>query len=111
MKKLIAFVLVLVYILSLAGCNKNKTDTTNEAHVFQAEVIEIANGTMLIKPLQGYSEAEYSDQICVDIQNMPASPEPEAGDIVEITYSGIMMECYPPIPSGVEKIEVINEVE
>lgn len=83
----------------------------NVPHVFRAEVIEISNGTMLVKPLQGYSEADYAQQIRVEIQNMPSSPEPVAGDIVEITYSGIMMEVYPPVPSGVEKIVVVNDVE
>ena len=83
----------------------------NVPRVFQAEVIEISNGTMLVKPLQGYSEADYAQQIRVDIQNMSSSPEPAAGDIVEITYSGIMMEVYPPVPSGVEKIVVVNDVE
>lgn len=110
MKKLMVFVLVLACFLALAGCNQKQTDSNDTSHVFQAEVLEIANGTMLVKPVEGYAEAEYSERISVDIQNMPSSPEPEVGDIVEITYSGIMMELYPPIPSGVEKIEVVKEV-
>ena len=111
MKKLIALVLVAVYVLSLVGCNQKQGDTNDEKHVFQAEIIEISNGTMLVKPLEGYSEAEYSEKISVDIQHMPASSEPEVGDIIEITYSGIMMEIYPPVPSGVEKIEVVKDVK
>lgn len=111
MKKLIALVLVAVCVLSLAGCNQKQGDTNDEKHVFQAEIIEISNGTMLVKPLEGYSEAEYSEKISVDIQHMSASSEPEVGDIIEITYSGIMMEIYPPVPSGVEKIEVVKDVK
>ncbi len=105
MKKIIALFLIFVFVFSLAGCNKE------ENHVFRAEIIEFNNGTMLVKPLQGYSEAEYAEQISVEIQHMSPSPEPEVGDIIEITYSGIMMEVNPPIPSGVEKIEVIKDVE
>lgn len=111
MKKLIALVLAVVCVLSMVGCNQKQEETNDEKHVFQAEIIEISNGTMLVKPLEGYSEAEYSEKISVDIQHMPASPEPEVGDIIEITYSGIMMEIYPPVPSGVEKIEVVKDIK
>lgn len=111
MKKTIVFVLAFVCVLALVSCTQKQADTNDASHVFQAEVIEVTDGTMLVKPLQGYPEAECSEQIRIEIQNMNASPEPVVGDIVEITYSGIMMEIYPPVPSGVEKIVVIKQVE
>ena len=42
------------------------------------------------------------------IQNMTGSPEPRVGDVIEVTYSGIMTEESPPSPTGVEKIVVIK---
>ena len=83
----------------------------SQLHTFQAEVIEIGSGTMLVKPLAGYSEAAYAEEVRVEIQNMPSSPEPAVGDIIEITYSGIMMEVYPPVPTGVERIEVVKDAD
>lgn len=106
MKKLIAIILSLAFVLALVGCNQKQADSHDESHVFQAEVIEIDNGTMLVKPLQGYTEAEYSEQISVVMQS---SLEPQIGNIVEITYNGIMTEEAPPSPCGIKKIVVIEE--
>ena len=108
MNKLIAFVLALALALTLVGCNKEKSNENNETHIFQGEIIEFDNGAMLVEPLEGYSEAEYAQRIRVVIQNMPGSPEPRVGDIIEVTYSGIMTEESPPSPTGVEKIVVIK---
>lgn len=109
MKKLIAFIFILVCVLGLAGCNEKQEDTEN--YVFRAKVVEIGSGTMLVKPLQGYPEADYAQQVSVGLRNVPGSPEPRVGDIVEITYNGIMAETYPPVPSGVEKIIIVNDAE
>lgn len=108
MNKLIAFVLALALALTLVGCNKEKSNENNETHIFQGEIIEFDNGAMLVEPLEGYSEAEYAQRIRVVIQNMPGSPEPRVGDVIEVTYSGIMTEESPPSPTGVEKIVVIK---
>ena len=109
MNKLIAFVLALALALTLVGCtNKEKSNENNETHIFQGEIIEFNNGAMLVEPLEGYSEAEHAQRIRVVIQNMPGSPEPRVGDIIEVTYSGVMTEESPPSPTGVEKIVVIK---
>ena len=104
MNKRIAFVLALALALTLVGCNKEKSNENNEKHIFQGEIIEFDNGAMLVEPLEGYSEAEYAQRIRVVIQNMPGSPEPRVGDVIEVTYSGIMTEESPPSPTGVPVI-------
>ena len=76
--------------------------------VFQATVKEISDGNLLVSPLEGYSEAGYADTICVPIVGMVSSPEPVVGDVVEITYSGIMQEEKPPIPAGIISIKVLR---
>ena len=111
MNKLIAFVLALALALTLVGCNKEKSNENDETHIFQGEIIEFDNGAMLIEPLKGYSEAEYAQRIRVVIQNMPSSPEPRVGDVIEVTYSGIMTEESPPSPAGVEKIVVVERTQ
>ncbi len=92
---------------------EESAEATSEAALsastyFQAEVVEISDGAMLVKPLEGYSEADYADQIRVVIQNMPSSPEPGIGDVIEVTYGGTMTEEDPPSPNGVVSIKVIS---
>ena len=101
MNKLIVLILAFTLALTLVGCD-------NEKHAFQGEIIEIDNGTMLVEPLEGYSEAKHAQRIRVEIQSMPGSPEPRVGDIIEVTYSGVMTEVSPPSPVGVERIVVIE---
>ena len=76
--------------------------------VFRAIVTEIGDGEMLVTPNEGYPEANYANSIYVIVQNMPSSPEPAVGDVIEIAYNGIMTEEDPPSPCGVESITVIR---
>ena len=79
-----------------------------EKAVFQAEIVEIADGAMLVKPLEGSPEADHAPYVHVTIQNMAGSPEPRVGDVIEITYSGRMTEEDPPSPDGVARIQVVQ---
>ena len=79
-----------------------------EKAVFQAEIVEIADGAMLVRPLEGCPEADYAPYVHVVIQNMAGSPEPRVGDVIEITYSGRMTEEDPPSPDGVARIQVVQ---
>ena len=115
MKRIAVICLTLLMVLSFVGCKANKqagqnTDNPNNS-VFQATVVEIKDGVMLVKPVEGYPEAKYAGLISVAIQHMPSSPEPIVGDVIEITYSGIMAEENPPSPDGVMKIEVVKHGE
>ena len=69
---------------------------SNEAHqVFQAEILEIHDGYYLVKPVEGSWELSSADRIEVPIRNAHTSPEPEVGDVIEIEYSGEILETYP----------------
>ena len=76
--------------------------------MFQATITEIGDGAMLVSPTEGSPEAACGKSIRVVIQNMPGSPEPVVGDVVEITYNGFMTEEDPPSPCGMESITVIR---
>ena len=110
MKKLTLSIVLLIIASFLFGCgaSKQKTEEQNNTATFQATIVEINNETILVKPLEGFPEAQYSDVVNVFIQNMPSSPEPNKGDVVEITYSGIMNEEYPPSPAGVVSVEILE---
>ena len=85
---------------------------SNEAHqVFQAEILEIHDGNYLVKPVEGSWELNSADRIEVPIRNAHPSPEPENGDVIEIEYSGEILETYPARIADVYGIKVIKETE
>ena len=85
---------------------------SNEAHqVFQAEILEIYDGNYLVKPVEGSWELSSADRIEVPIRNAHPSQEPEIGDVIEIEYSGEILETYPARIADVYGIKVIKETE
>ena len=85
---------------------------SNEAHqVFQAEILEIHGGHYLVKPVEGSWELNSADRIEVPVRNAHPSPEPEIGDVIEIEYSGEILETYPARIADVYGIKIIKEAE
>lgn len=85
---------------------------SNEAHqVFQAEILEIHGGNYLVKPVEGSWELNSADRIEVPIRNAHPSQEPEIGDVIEIEYSGEILETYPAQIADVYGIKIIKEAE
>lgn len=85
---------------------------SNEAHqVFRAEILEIHDGHYLVKPVEGSWELNSADRIVVPISNAHPSPEPEIGDVIEIEYSGEILETYPARIADVYGIKVIKQTE
>lgn len=85
---------------------------SNEAHqVFQAEILEIYDGNYLVKPVEGSWELSSADRIEVPIKNAHPSPEPEIGDVIEIEYSGEILETYPARIADIYSIKVAAEKE
>ena len=83
---------------------------SNEAHqVFQAEILEIYDGNYLVKPVEGSWELSSADRIEVPIRNAHPSQEPEIGDVIEIEYSGEILETYPARSADVYSIKVVAE--
>ena len=102
--KTLICIAMLIFTAALASCGKKKT----EEFTFQATITEIQNGSMLVTPTEGSDELRSSDSFLVKIENMPSSPEPEVGDIVEITYDGGIQETY---PAGLDHVFGIVIVE
>ena len=83
---------------------------SNEAHqVLQAEILEIYDGNYLVKPVEGSWELSSADRIEVPIRNAHPSQEPEIGDVIEIEYSGEILETYPARIADVYSIKVVAE--
>lgn len=85
---------------------------SNGAHqVFWAEILEIHDGHYLVKPVEGSWELNSADRIVVPISNAHPSPEPEIGNVIEIEYSGEILESYPAQIADVYGIKLIREAE
>ena len=85
---------------------------SNEAHqVFRAEILEMHDGHYLVKPVEGSWELNSADRIVVPISNAHPSPEPEIGNVIEIEYSGEILESYPAQIADVYGIKLIREAE
>ena len=87
---------------------KARIVSTSVDSVFKAEVLEIDNGYILVKPEDGTREASSSDRIEVPMENMEPSPEPQVGDIIEITHAGDIQETYPARLVSVYHISVVE---
>ena len=103
-KKILICTAVLILAAALISCGKKKT----EEFTFRATIAELQDGSMLVTPVEGSEELRSSDSFRVNIENMPSSPEPEVGDIVEITYDGGIQETY---PAGLDHVFSIVVVE
>lgn len=69
-------------------------ETTPDRITFQAVILEIHDGYFLVTPKTG-REIIRADQIEVPINNMDPALEPQVGDIIEISYSGEILETNP----------------
>ena len=97
--------------LQVSANNKNKIVMCGLDSVFQAEILEIRDGSYLVEPIEGSPELRSADRITVSIQPLDASLEPEVGDIIEITHSGEIMESDPARLQNVYSIHVVTEDE
>lgn len=77
--------------------------------VFRAEILEVYDNYYLVKPVEGSWELSSADRIEVSIRNAHPSPEPEIGDVIEIEYSGEILETYPARIADVYGIKVVEE--
>ncbi len=84
----------------------NLADST--AHSFRAEVLEVDGECILVSPMEGERELSSADKIYVSFREVEDVPRIEAGDTVEITYSGMLQETYPAVACGVTGIRVIE---
>ena len=80
-----------------------------QSKVFQARILDIYDELFLVEPVQGSSELNSADQIEIPMKNMDPSREPLVGDLIEISYSGEILETYPARLNDVFNIKAIDE--
>ena len=108
MKKFIVLGLALVCILALFGCDgkagKN-FDRPDDLHQFDATILEIHDDYFLVEPGAGMQELNSASKIEISTLNADPSVEWQVGDLVLITYDGVILETYPARLNQVYKVE------
>lgn len=109
-----AFWVIVVAVLACAVvtvcfATNPKQDSLQEQRTVQARITEVEDSSFLVVPVEGASELSSSDLFRVPITNMPPSPEPQVGDIVEITYDGSILESYPAQFGTVYSMRVVSQ--
>ena len=89
MRKQLLLILTLSLILAVTACRTysgggSEVDENGKA-TFQATILEVRDGYYLVEPVDGSTELNSADQITVPITNINPSPEPEVGDVLEIS--------------------------
>lgn len=84
-----------------------------ETFRFTARVVEVLDAgeraAVLVEPLEGEDERNSADRIVVSVDGgLPALTE---GDLVRITYDGVIQETYPAGITGAVSIEKVEEGE
>ncbi|MGN0586821.1 MAG: hypothetical protein ACI4JF_05985 [Oscillospiraceae bacterium] len=66
-------------------------------HVLHAEILEVSDNTILVKPLEGQWELGSADKIFAGTDNVSEEIKEQfaVGAQVEIGYDGLVMETYP----------------
>ena len=97
--------------LQVSFNNKDKIEVCGIGAVFRAKILEIYEKSYLVEPVEGSPELRSSDQIAVPIEHMDASLEPEVGDMIEIFYSGEILETYPAKLQDISSIRIVSETK
>ena len=83
-------------------------ESTPDRITFEAEVLEFYDGYILVQPEPSWA-FNSADRIEVPLMNMDPALEPQVGDIIEVSYSGEILETYPARLKEVYSIRVIAE--
>lgn len=94
MKKIFSMILATILCLSAAACAPQSKSLDPEGKNFAAKVLEINGNTALVEPLEGEPERLSADKISFSIANWK-NIGVRVGSVVEIAYTGEIMESYP----------------
>ena len=69
-------------------------EETEVEHSFVATVLEIRDTSILVEPVEGEDELRSADQISFNTKDL-VDIDVEVGSVVQVTYTGFIMESYP----------------
>ena len=89
MKKIMSLVLVLVMTVAFVGCgNKDNIEQTNSDQYFDAEILEISEDSILVKPFGGDEMPSNPVTVSTSMYGDNERPELEVGMQVRIMLGG-----------------------
>ncbi len=82
---------------SKAGCVTTVESKPAKSSYFDAEILQVTNDTILVKPFDNTKERACSDKIWVSTKTSSAVPPPDLyeGLNIRIVYDGMIQETYP----------------
>ena len=82
-------------------------DKVNVA-IFRAKVLDVDERAVLVEPLEGARELLSADKFYISLHHLQDLPEMQVGDILEITYNGLIRESYPCQITGTISVKVVE---
>lgn len=79
-----------------------------DQETFTAAVLEIHDSWLLVEPLEGEAIHASADRIMVSVSGLEGIPSLQAGDRVDITFDGVLLESYPAQITGVYEIALVE---
>ena len=92
---IVAAVIACAVVTVCFATNPEQNILPQERYTVRVRITELEARSFLATPVEGSWELSSSYLFRVSMTDMPASPEPQVGDIVEITYDGFIRESYP----------------
>lgn len=101
---------IVVYMtVENAEIRRRRSDEVSpDSIAFEAEILDIRDGYFLVKPEAGWA-INSAALLEVPMENMEPSPELRVGDVVEITYDGVLLETDPRRVHKVYRLRIAEE--
>ena len=113
MKKWIVGLMAIVMCMGLVACANQEEDTQpgNDTY-FDAEVLEIEMGSLLVRPIGGKDVPSATEVVVsTEVQGTNPLPDVEVGTNIRIMYGGEIAESEPAQLETVFAIYLLDEIE
>ena len=113
MKTWITWLMAIVMCIGLVACANQKEDTQpNSDQYFDAEVVEIQENSLLVRPIEG-QVAPFAKEVIVSTEVYSTNPVPdvEVGTNIRIMYGGEIVASEPAQLETVFAIYLLDEIE
>ncbi|WFA09300.1 DUF3221 domain-containing protein [Tissierella sp. Yu-01] len=111
MKRMVTtFLMIFCLSTLLSGCGKVTNHDSNKSNsdTFTGTILEINEESILVEPLEGEDILKSADKISVNTKGIELPEDFIEGNVVEIIYSGEILESYPAQINDVSGINIVD---